>query len=204
MPQSFTWSELGARLAQRRWLVAAPAAGLLALGLGAAAMARLPAGATTPPGGEALRIEVVQPPAPEIAEGPRMGVGELVDGYQHVAAARRAPESEDLLAWLDPLPPLPSPPEPPRPQPPRYGEVAIVTPASPQPSRREPVDRFGFDAPQPDYAAARAARRERLDRIERERRRYEARREPPWRRVQPSVDSGWRPVAELPRESVFY
>lgn len=204
MAQSSLWSELRATMAQRRWLVAAPVAGVLALGLGAAAMARLPPAAPAGGGGEALRIEVVQPPAPQIDEGPRMGVGELVDGYRHVAAAPRPSPSDDLLAWLEPLP------EPPPPRPQRYREAAVITPAAPQPGPPErPVDRYGFDAPQPDYAAARAARRERLDRIERERERERAqfayrREQPPWRRVRPPAEPEWRPVAELPRESVFY
>ena len=69
-----------AKASHRRWLVAAPLTIAAVLGLGAAGVARMPAGATSHPSGEALRIEVVQPPAPPVAPGPRMDVGELVVG----------------------------------------------------------------------------------------------------------------------------
>lgn len=200
------WFESDAGPARRRWLVALPVAGVLAVGLGAAAMARLPAPAAPATGGGTLRIEVVQPPAPRIQEGPRMGVGELVDGYRHIPAVQRRHDSaaDELFAWLEPLAPPPLP-EPPEREWARPVETAVIASGPPEPAYQDRRgDPYGFDAPRPDYAAARAARRERLERIERERERFAYRREAPWRRAPSRPDPDWRPVAELPRESVFY
>lgn len=191
-------SRPSAKASRRRWMVAAPLSAAAVLGLGAAGVARLPAERTSAPTGEGLRIEVVQPPAPPVAPGPRMEVGELVDGYRHVAY--RAPDIDDLIgelyaeAWLEPLPPLPPVPRW-RPEVPPEGRPAEVRPTAPQPVRAEaaPVGNpYGFDGPEPDYAAERRARRERIERIEMERM---ARREErgAWRRVgdysrQPRLD----------------
>lgn len=176
------------KASRRRWIVAAPLAAVAALGLGAAGVARLPAEPASATAGEALRIEVVQPPAPKVAPGPRMEVGELVDGYRHVAY--RASDVGDLLgelyaeAWLEPLPDLPPPPRWRDEEPPEPRAVAEVRPTAPQPAsfEVESGNPYGFDRPAPDYAAERRARRERIERIEMERM---ARREEraPWNRV---------------------
>ena len=190
---------------RHRWLVAVPLTAAVALGLGAAGAGRTTEARAAAVPGEGLKIEVVQPSAPAVAPGPRMDVGELVDGYRHVAARPRTPDelaSFEVAAWLEPLPPLPEPPARPRD---RWERVstAEVRPTAPQPSPRhpaEPANPYGFDRPAPDYVAERRARRERLAQIELERA------EMAWRRPPP----GWRYVGEpaprprLERDAAFY
>ena len=194
---------------KRRWcLIALPLTGVVAIGLGAAGFSRLSNDISPSWNGEGLRIEVVQPPAPRVEAGPRMEVGELVDGYRHVPASAPSEhfETEDLFAWLEPLPPLPEParfePEPRRPLP-----VPVALPAPPPMSGDG--DPYGFDAPRPDYAAARQARRERLERLERLERMRSWEREAretaaDWRRVATAGEPRWLPVGESSRDTVFY
>lgn len=190
-------------------LLAGAVATVAVLGLGAAGAAGLPGGGGAVASmGEGLRIEVVQPPAPEIEPGSRMDVGELVDGYRHVSFER--PDFRDRFeefyadAWLEPLPPLPDPPRWRRETRPAEHPPAELRPTSSQPSMEErsrPANPYGFDAPSPDYHAERRARRERMAR-------FEARRAA----VRAYVEDGvvWRSVPDygprprLERETAFY
>ena len=190
-------------------LLAGAVATVAVLGLGAAGAAGLPGGGGAVASmGEGLRIEVVQPPAPEIEPGSRMDVGELVDGYRHVSFER--PDFRDRFeefyadAWLEPLPPLPDPPRWRRETRPAGVPPAELRPTSSQPSMEErsrPANPYGFDAPSPDYHAERRARRERMAR-------FEARRAA----VRAYVEDGvvWRSVPDygprprLERETAFY
>lgn len=190
-------------------LIAGPVAAVAILGLGAAGAAGLPGGGGAVASmGEGLRIEVVQPPAPEIEPGSRMDVGELVDGYRHVSFER--PDFRDRFeefyadAWLEPLPPPPDPPRWRRETRPAEHPPVELRPTSSQPSmdeRSRPANPYGFDAPSPDYHAERRARRERMAR-------FEARRAA----VRAYVEDGvvWRSVPDygprprLERETAFY
>jgi len=108
-----------------------------------------------------VTVEVVPPIEPDLPPGSIMAVGELRDGYEHDAERVAALSGDDEpyveSAWLE-LTPEPS-------RPPYYD-----TPSDPGPplsSRPAPeLERddygFGFDAPQPDYAAERAARQSAL------------------------------------------
>jgi hypothetical protein len=158
--------------------------------------------------GEGLRIEVVQPPAPEIEPGSRMDVGELVDGYRHVSFER--PDFRDRFdefyadAWLEPLPPLPDPPRWRRETRPAEHPPAELRPTSSQPSMEErsrPANPYGFDAPSPDYHAERRARRERMARLEAGRAAVRAYVEDGvvWRHV-----PAYGPPPRLERDTAFY
>ena len=143
-----------------------------------------------------LRIEVVHPREPEIQPGSVMEVGELVEGFQGVPPP--LPRLEEVAwsydeGWDDE--------ETTRPE--RRPVAAIFTPAPPE--RREPPPRyesrwFGFDAPRRDFEAERAARRARMEamdrraREEREARRrawIERREEAPGRRDR-DRDARWK------------
>jgi hypothetical protein len=140
--------------------------------------------------GERLRIEVVHPVEPEIVPGQRMDVGELVDGFAGLPPP--APAPMDVLYVYDedregdrPLPPLPASTRRP------VERIVAAAPPEPEPARpRQPQSRwFGFDAPRRDYQAERAARRARLEALDRQawerreaRREDWARRDREWRR----------------------
>lgn len=118
------------------------------------------------PDGARMQVEVVPPNEPEVQPGGVMEVGELVDGYSHVAIHPQA-VAEDVYeagyqtAWV----------EPPEPEPVSTtwrSDGAVVRPTQPQEETTGSGGRFGFDAPGPDYAAERRARQERLDRIQAE------------------------------------
>ncbi|HYD27035.1 hypothetical protein [Brevundimonas sp.] len=117
---------------------------------------------------ERLRIEVVHPVEPDIIPGARMDVGELVDGFQGVPPP--PPPLTDVIrasaeGWIEDLPPLPPPPW----RRPAVEEVA-AEPPRPEASRprRDAGRWFGFDAPRRDYQAERAARRARLEALDRQ------------------------------------
>lgn len=129
-----------------------------------------PPGPTAVVDGEGLRIEVVQPREPDITPGSVMQVGELVDGFQGVPpplpAVTEVAWSYDE-AWADDKEAGRRPARP---------AAVIFVPAPPPPP--EPVAGhegrwFGFDAPRRDFQAERAARRARLEELDR--RRAEAR-----------------------------
>lgn len=117
--------------------------------------------------GDRLRIELVHPTEPEIVAGPVMDVGELEDGFQGLppplpplsGALWRA--YDDWVGADRAHAPAPRP-RPPAPEP-------YLSPPDPDwsaPARA--VQRwFGFDAPRPDYQAERAARRARMEAIDR-------------------------------------
>ncbi|WP_415287225.1 hypothetical protein RSD66_08000 [Brevundimonas sp. S1H14] len=111
--------------------------------------------------GYGVTVEVVPPVEPDLPPGSIMTVGELRDGYEHDAERVAPPPRDDEpygeSAWLE-LTPEPS-------QPPYYDTPS--DPGPPRSSRPAPeLERddygFGFDAPQPDYAAERAARQSAL------------------------------------------
>jgi hypothetical protein len=151
-----------------------------------------------------LRIEVVHPVEPEIVPGARMEVGELVDGFQGLPPP--LPPLRDVMwtpdeNWMEALPPLPSPP---RRRP--VAEVVVVHPSAAEPDRRggERGRWFGFDGPRRDYQAERAARRARLEALDRQaweerdarRREWAARREDERRRDEWRDDRRFRDAAE--------
>src|SRR5690606_37392795 len=104
-----------------------------------------------------VTVQVVPPVEPNLPPGSIMAVGELRDGYKHdpqrVAGVMTDDSPNVESAWLELMPELP--------QPDFYGTPS--DPGPPPPSRPTPAldgndYSFGFDAPQPDYAAERAAR----------------------------------------------
>lgn len=149
----------------RPWMTVVPIVGIAVGGLGLLAL-RAPMPATAPVGADRMAIEVVAPVEPDVAPGGAMEVGDLVDGYTHVAIQPQA-EGADVYdedyqtAWVEPLPALPEPTV-------WRSDGAVVSPTQPQPEVTRSGGRFGFDAPGPDYAAERRARQERLDRIQAE------------------------------------
>ncbi|GEM_PF-1711253 len=124
-----------------------------------------------------LRIEVVHPVEPEIVPGSVMEVGELVDGFQGLPPP--LPPLTDV-AWShdDDWDDFDAGWEPSRPEPRRVAEVRTSEPR-PEPERPSPVRAvqrwFGFDAPRRDFRAERAARRARMDALERDMRERRAR-----------------------------
>lgn len=154
---------------------------------------------------ERLRIEVVQPVEPDIVAGSVMDVGELVDGFQGLPPP--LPRFTDVAwsyddGWADDGGLLSSGAEARR----QAEERAYYSQPEPEPPApvRAVKRWFGFDAPRRDYQAERAARRARMEameRHERERRaaerfrreraederrayqtrRYDGRDAPPWR-----------------------
>lgn len=136
-----------------------------------------------------LRVEVVAPIEPKIVPGSVMEVGELVDGFQGLPPP--LPPVEEIAwsydaEWEDP--------EFERPAPRRVAAIFVPLP----PERREPPPRhegrwFGFDAPRRDFQAERAARRARLEALER--------REAEMREIRMREDRrrAWLERAEAPR-----
>jgi len=140
-------------------------AALVLTGLGAAGWAAWNSTSAAHGGrasGPAVAIDVVPPVEPDLPIGSIMAVGELRDGYEHDPERLAALPGEDEpyveSAWLEltpDLPPLPEQATPP----------TIVRPSPPQPAPQLERDDygFGFDTPQPDYAAEREARQSALD-----------------------------------------
>lgn len=149
----------------RPWMAVVPLAAVAVAGLGMLVL-RAPLPGAAPVGGSRMAVEVVAPVEPEVQPGGTMEVGDLVDGYTHLAVPPRADEADVYdpgyqTAWVEPLPPLRTP------EPTVWaGGEAVVSPTQAQPQPQG--GRFGFDAPGPDYAAERRARQERLDRIQAE------------------------------------
>lgn len=118
---------------------------------------------------ERLRIEVVQPVEPEIVAGSVMDVGELVDGFQGVP--RPMPRYTDVAwsyddGWNEDDGGFVSSGADAR----RATEARAYysQPEAEPPAPVRAVKRwFGFDEPRRDYQAERAARRARIDAMER-------------------------------------
>lgn len=149
----------------RPWMAVVPLAAVAVTGAGMLAL-RAPLPGAAPIDGSRMAVEVVAPVEHEVQPGGTMEVGDLVDGYTHVAIQPQAQgadvyDADHQTAWVEPLPPLRTP------APTVWSSSdAVVQPTQPQP---EPQGgRFGFDTPGPDYAAERRARQERLDRIQAE------------------------------------
>lgn len=152
----------------RPWMIVAPVAALAATAAGLFAVNAIPLPSAAPIGaGDAVQISVIPPVEPEVSPGERMEVGDLVDGYDPALVPVVAPEAAAdangyhpayASAWLEPD-------DAPAPVPRRL-EFPVVSPTAPQPNATPAGNPYGFDAPGPDYDAARRARRERLDRIE--------------------------------------
>ncbi|MBX9460429.1 MAG: hypothetical protein KL785_04270 [Brevundimonas sp.] len=184
-----------------------------------------------------LRIEVVHPVEPEIVPGSVMDVGELVNGFQGVPPPLPTltdvawSHDEDWNADDERWPPI------------RAGRRQMGEERSwdsradpePRPDRPSPVRAvqrwFGFDAPRRDFQAERAARRARIEAMEREarerhvreryaseryrreraederyaweRRRDEARYAPRWRDDRAHAGEVDRPPAYAPPEAAF-
>ena len=140
-------------------------AALVLTGLGAACWAAWNSTSAAHGGrasGSAVAIDVVPPVEPDLPVGSIMAVGELRDGYEHDPERLAALPGEDEpyveSAWLEltpDLPPLPEQETPPN----------VIRPSPPQPALQMERDDygFGFDTPQPDYAAEREARQSALD-----------------------------------------
>lgn len=154
-----------ARRAFRPWMAGAAIAVVAVAGVGLLAL-RAPLPGVAAVGGDRMAVEVVAPVEPVVEPGGVMEVGELVDGYNHVAIQPQAegPDGYDAAyqtAWVEPLPPEPAP---------RVwrSDGAVVSPTQPQAEVTRSGGQFGFDTPGPDYAAERRARQERLDRMQAE------------------------------------
>lgn len=177
-----------ARRGFRPWMAVVPVAVAAVAGLTVMALrAPLPGAAAI--GADRMAVEVVVPVEPAVEPGGVMEVGDLVDGYNHVAIQPQAEgpdvyESSYQTAWVEPLPPEPAPTV-------WRSDGAVVRPTQPQAEMTRSGGQFGFDAPGPDYAAERRARQERLDRMQAE---------------QAARGSPGAPAAspELDRESAFY
>ena len=119
-------------------------------------------------GGDGLAIAVVAPVEPVPVAGPRMDVGEVVDGYEHHPFVQPAAFESDT-AWLPPeedaYAPLPAP---------DYRPTRVEVPLEPAPPEPAPEPEarrpgrwsFGFERPLPDFAAERRERRARRDAYE--------------------------------------
>ncbi|MDZ4364575.1 hypothetical protein [Brevundimonas sp.] len=131
---------------------------------GMVAVQARPSRAPVPMGERAgLSVALVTPPDAELVPGGVMEVGDLVDGYEH----RQPPPMEPVLdaAYVEADPDWPAPDEA------DYGPVHVYDQGERAPRRQVETtsstgSRFGFDAPQPDYAAERRARQERMDRAQ--------------------------------------
>jgi hypothetical protein len=155
-----------ARFRFRPWMAVAPVAAIAVVGLGMFAL-RMPLPGTAPVGADRMAVEVVSPVEPTVEPGGTMEVGDLVNGYTHVAIAPAEPadayDAEYETAWVEPLPPLPEP-----------RAVTWRSDGAGTGPTQEAVEvtrsggAFGFDTPGPDYAAERRARQARLDRIQAE------------------------------------
>lgn len=171
------------------WMVGA-GVGLLAVGgLTFAVLRDASAGGVL--GGEQMQVEVVTPVEPEVQPGETMDVGALVDGYTHVALPAQATGDEVHVAdyetpWVEPLPPVREASRVAW----RGDVVESEAPARVEVTRSD-GGRFGFDAPEPDYAAERRARQERLDQLQADQAAT----------VHPGTPV---PGADLDRESAFY
>ena len=160
---------------RRGHVVALSAVAAAAVGLVGLRAVELPGPAPIDPH-DRLRIEVVHPVEPDIAAGPIMDVGEVVDGFQGLPAPLppltevRWFGDEGLDASEDAYAPPPSRERG------TYGARPYYAPPEPErPSPARAVRRwFGFDAPRRDYQAERAARRARMEAMDR---RFEAERE---------------------------
>ena len=182
-PSGLSLDSLRRGLARSRpghW-VALGAVGLAVFGLVGLRAVELPGPRPVTDDGR-LRIEVVHPVEPEIVPGSVMEVGELVDGFQGVPPP--LPPLTDVLwsydeDWEDGAGGDSSPGSADR----RMFGAPVYS--RPEPERASPVRTvqrwFGFDAPRRDFQAERAARRARLEAMERrarerhaaERRRHE-------------------------------
>ena len=147
----------------RPWMVVAPLAAIAVGGLAFVVLS--PGDSLGPRDGGMMQVEVVAPVETEVEPGGTMEVGELVDGYTHVAIAPPVSDADTYnpdyqTAWIEPDPPAPGP------------SIRVWTSAPPPPPDAVPTEKragaYGFDAPGPDYAAERRARQERLDRIQAE------------------------------------
>lgn len=102
--------------------------------------------------GPAVAIDLVPPVEPDLPPGSIMAVGELRDGYEHDPERLARPLDEEPYvesAWLELTPDPPPPGQSDAP-------LTIIRPAAPRLEREDYG--FGFDTPQPDYAAERQAR----------------------------------------------
>lgn len=171
-------------------IVSGGGAVVLALG-GFALLERMPLPGVDPiDPSSAMQISLVEPVEPVIEPGGRMEVGELSDGFTPEAIPAAVAEDAEVYtddfsdAWVEPeYEPAPRSwrwrdrnDEGPRP----YEERADFEPREP------PRNPYGFDGPRRDFEAERAARRERIERMQAE---------------------GWREVpsgARLSADSAFY
>lgn len=139
-------------------------AALVLTGLGAAGWAAWNSTSAAHGGrasGSAVAIDVVPPVEPDLPVGSIMAVGELRDGYEHdperLAALPGDDEPYVESAWLELMPDLPTLPT-------HDAPPTIIRPTAPPPAPQLKQDDygFGFDTPQPDYAAEREARQSAL------------------------------------------
>ena len=173
------------------WVIAAGAGAVVVAVGGLVLVQRVPLpGVEAIDPANAMQISLVEPVEPEVDPGGRMEVGELSDGFSPEAIPVSVAEDAEVYredfsdAWVEPeYEPAPRSwrwrdrkEEGPYP----YEERAEAKPRDP------PRNPYGFDEPRRDFEAERAARRERLERMQAE---------------------GWREVpsgARLSSDSAFY
>jgi hypothetical protein len=124
-----------------------------------------------------LRIEVVHPVEPDIVPGSVMDVGELVDGFQGLPPPLAA-LTDVRWSYDDGAPDRGAAWAPPPVEPRRAADTRTWE-SRPEPDRSSPVRAvqrwFGFDEPRRDFQAERAARRARMEAMERDARERHAR-----------------------------
>lgn len=148
-------------MAKRAALLTAAALALTGLGTaGWAAWSSTSASHGEHLAGPTIAIQVIPPREPDLRPGLILPVGALRNGYHHDPdrlkglAILDAPVESARLEWYEPLPDAAS--------------IIVTVPLETAPARRPAptLDRndysFGFDAPQPDYAAEREARQSAL------------------------------------------
>lgn len=137
------------------------ASAVAAAGLTAVVLPKAGQDRTYDAGGPALSIAVVAPREPVPVPGGVMDVGQVVDGYEHHPYVQPATYDPAPYEWE--AGPLPMPEPRVWTSSPELMPEARVTVTSPQP--RGDRNKFGFDEPLPDFAAARRERQARIDRI---------------------------------------
>ncbi|WP_343793109.1 hypothetical protein [Brevundimonas kwangchunensis] len=174
------------------WTIAAGTGAVVIVAAGLMVVQRVPLPGVDPIDPEsAMQISLVEPVEPVVEPGGRMEVGDLSDGFRPEAIPVAVVENDETYredfsdAWVEPD-------YEPAPRSSRWrdrreddGPRSYEQRAESEP-RDAPRNPYGFDGPRRDFEAERAARRERIERMQAE---------------------GWREVpsgARLSADSAFY